>query len=170
MHGKGAAEDEEEVPVVEWSLKDVLVFNAYLSAVDHVEKLEEAEHIEDNGENVQFGLTLVVCDTIFVLEVVILESTRVVWALKNVFKLGVGVPAELNVGGKSQWTKDEDKQNKDSVVSTESNDLSPDVVLLEKRSLLIWITLDDGSHRRLRSQAQSSKGIHDHVDPQKLGS
>ena len=42
--------DDKEVFVVEDSLCDVLVFNACLSTVDHVENVKEDESVEAVGE------------------------------------------------------------------------------------------------------------------------
>lgn len=49
LYDKDDSHAYDEVPVAEEAVENVEVFNANHSAVDHVEKLEEAEGLEENS-------------------------------------------------------------------------------------------------------------------------
>lgn len=160
----------QEVEVVEEALKNILVINTDLSRVDQVEDLQEDERVEYVGKQSALSGRLTILFAGLCGALSLEQSLRVLGAVVRSGKtdLGVTTPGDTLVDGDHVGAKDEQEQNDERVVDSNTNNLAPNLLLLEKSGLMARFALNESRHGRLGTKSNGSDDVHDKVDPKEL--
>lgn len=164
MNSSKDSKAEDEVKVLMDGFKDVKFGITYLSAVDHVESLEEHESVEDEGKMslLREGFNVKV--------VISVENTTVKESLSEAFWFsdtgggGPGVFWETSSGS----SEEENAKHNEEVEERGDHDLSPDVRVKDGNGITVWCLFKGLLSWIFSSKSKSAKNIHDNIDPEEL--